>query len=216
MTVKELKTVELKMQTKTDKQEEKRIYLNQVRQHLSTLPMIGINAICYQPFGKEAQSMEVSEVLPEGYDKKITDNPFYQPTLQLTGMYLMQEARRKKEFVDRKKLQEMDEEFSSNLVKAKLVVAVVPPEGKEQEQQLDLKECKLPYLKHQSKGNFFPVFTDLWEFLKSTKIYDADTPNFSRIFGTISLASGSEKPIGFNIYALASSTQNFVTSANGT
>lgn len=164
--VRELKTVELKMPTKTDKQEEKRIYLNQVRQHLSTLPMIGINAICYRPFGKEAQSMEVSEVLPEGYDKKITDNPFYQPTLQLTGMYLMQEARRKKEFVDRKKLQEMDEEFSSNLVKAKLVVAVVPPEGKEQEQQLDLKECKLPYLKHQSKGNFFPVFTDLWEFQK--------------------------------------------------
>ena len=35
VTVKELKTVELKMQTKTDKQEEKRIYLNQVRQHLS-------------------------------------------------------------------------------------------------------------------------------------------------------------------------------------
>ncbi len=166
VTVKELKTVELKMQTAPDKQEDKRIYLNQVRQHLSILPMIGVNAVCYQPAGKEAKSIEISEVLPEGFDKKITGNPFYQPNLQLTGMYLMQEARRKKEYVDRKQLQEMDEEFSSNLVKGRLVVAVVPPQGKEQEQQLNLKECKLPYLKHQSGDSFFPVFTDLWEFQK--------------------------------------------------
>lgn len=166
VTVKELKTVELKMQAASEKQEDKRIYLNQVRQHLSTLPMMGINAVCYQPAGKKAKSIEVSEILPEGFDKKITDNPFYQPNLQLTGMYLMQEARRKKEYVDRKQLQEMDEEFSSNLVKGRLVMAVVPPEGKEKEQQLNLKECKLPYLKHQSGDSFFPVFTDLWEFQK--------------------------------------------------
>lgn len=166
VTVKELKTVELKMQAASEKQEDKRIYLNQVRQHLSTLPMMGINAVCYQPAGKKAKSIEVSEILPEGFDKKITGNPFYQPNLQLTGMYLMQEARRKKEYVDRKQLQEMDEEFSSNLVKGRLVMAVVPPEGKEKEQQLNLKECKLPYLKHQSGDSFFPVFTDLWEFQK--------------------------------------------------
>lgn len=166
VTVKELKTVELKMPAKGDKQEDKRIYLNQVRQHLSILPMIGVNAVCYKPAGKKAQSIEVTEVLPEGFDKNITGNPFYQPNLQLTGMYLMQEARRKKEYVDKKQLQEMDEEFSSNLVKGRLVVAVVPPEGKEGEQTLDLRECKLPLLKHQKGGTFFPVFTDLWEFQK--------------------------------------------------
>lgn len=166
VTVKELKTVELKMQAASEKQEDKRIYLNQVRQYLSTLPMMGINAVYYQSAGKKAKSIEVSEILPEGFDKKITDNPFYQPNLQLTGMYLMQEARRKKEYVDRKQLQEMDEEFSSNLVKGRLVMAVVPPKGKEKEQQLNLKECKLPYLKHQSGDSFFPVFTDLWEFQK--------------------------------------------------
>ena len=107
--------------------------------------------------------------LPEGFEKKVSENPLYQPNLQLTGIYLMQEARKKKELIDQKHLREMDEEFSSNLVKSRLFLAVLPPEGKERDQKLELKECKLPYLKHQSGDIFFPVFTDVWEFQKYAK-----------------------------------------------
>lgn len=146
--------------------EKKRLYLNQVRQYLGILPFIGVNAILYQPKEGEAQSVEVSRVLPEEFEKKIMGNGLYQPTLQLTGLYLMQEARRKKEYVDMKQLQALDEEFSSNLVKARLILAVLPPEGQEKEQKLNLKECQLPYLKHQSGDRFFPVFTDIWEYQK--------------------------------------------------
>ena len=58
-------------------------------------------------------------------------NALYQPNLQLTGVYLMQEARKGKDAVDRKVLHDLDEEFSSNLVKAKVFMPVLPPKGKE-------------------------------------------------------------------------------------
>lgn len=168
VSVRELKTVEVQIPVKADKPdgEKRKMYLNQVRQHLGTLPFIGINAVSYKPEGQKAQTIELVGLLPEDYEKKMKENSFYQPNLQLTGLYLMQEARRKKEFVDRKHLQELDEEYSSNLVKARLFLAVLPPEGMEKEQQLNLKECRLPYLRHQSGDIYFPVFTDIWEFQK--------------------------------------------------
>lgn len=147
----------------------KKMYLNQVRQHLGTLPFIGVNAICFHSAEGQEACIEIKEVLPEDFEKKVSENPLYQPNLQLTGIYLMQEARKKKELVDQKHLREMDEEFSSNLVKSKLFLAVLPPEGKERDPKLELKECRLPYLKHQSGDIFFPVFTDVWEFQKYAK-----------------------------------------------
>ena len=39
---------------------------------------------------------------------------------------------------------------------------VLPPKGKEKDPQLNLKECQIPYLKHQNGDLFFPVFTDIW------------------------------------------------------
>lgn len=168
VTVRELKTVEVQVPVKPDRPdgEKKRLYLNQVRQQLSTLPFMGVNAVCYKPEGQKAQSLELSGLLPEDYEKKIVENGTYQPNLQLTGLYLMQEARRKKEYVDMKNLQALDEEFSSNLVRSKLFLAVLPPAGQEKEQKIDLKKCQLPYLKHQNGDTFFPVFTDIWEFQK--------------------------------------------------
>lgn len=168
VTVRELKTVEVLVPVKGDKPEgeKRKMYLNQVRQHLGILPFLGINAVCYQPADGEARTVELSEVLPEDFEKKVGNNSFYQPNLQLTGLYLMQEARRKKEYVNMKHLQELDEEFSSNLVRSRLFLAVLPPEGKEKSEKLDLKECRLPYLKHQNGDIFFPAFTDVWEFQK--------------------------------------------------
>lgn len=166
--VRELKTVEVQVPVKPDQPdgEKRRLYLNQVRQQLSWLPFIGVNAVCYKPAGRDAQSLELAELLPEEFRKKMDGKTIYQPTLQLTGLYLMQEARRKKEYVDMKNLQALDEEFSSNLIKSRLFLAVLPPEGQEKEQKIDLKQCRLPYLKHQNGDVFFPVFTDLWEFQK--------------------------------------------------
>jgi hypothetical protein len=162
-TIRELKTVEVKLQNNA---KEKKMYLNQVRQQLTILPSIGLNAVEFTGADGEAQTVELTEVLPDEFTEKIKDHASYQPNLQLTGLYLMQEARRKKEFVDPKQLKEMDEEFSSNLVKSRMFLAVLPPEGKEQEKQVNLKECKMPYLKHQNGDIFFPLFTDIWEFQK--------------------------------------------------
>lgn len=166
--IRELKTVEVYVPVNGSNPggAKKKMYLNQVRQHLGVLPFMGVNAVGYQPAGKEMKTIDLVDILPEGFEKKVEGNSLYQPNLQLTGIYLMQEARRKKEYVDMKKLKELDEEFSSNLVKSHMFMAVLPPEGHEKDEKLNLKECKLPYLKHQSGDNFFPLFTDLWEFQK--------------------------------------------------
>lgn len=165
--VREFKTVEVQVPVKPDRPdgEKKRLYLNQVRQQLSILPFMGVNAVCCKLAGRDPQTLQLTGLLPEDFENKI-NRKMYQPTLQLTGLYLMQEARRKKEYVDRKNLQALDEEFSSNLVKAKLFLAVLPPEGQEKEEKIDLKQCRLPYLKHQNGDTFFPLFTDIWEYQK--------------------------------------------------
>lgn len=166
--IRELKTLQVQVPVSAAQPDgpKKNMYLNQVRQHLGILPFLGVNAVGYQPAGGELKSIELTRILPEGFEKKVEGNGFYQPNLQLTGLYLMQEARRKKEYVDMKQLQALDEEFSSNLVKSRLFLAVLPPEGHEKDKQLNLKECKIPYLKHQSGDKYFPVFTDIWELQK--------------------------------------------------
>ncbi|MBR5508780.1 MAG: SseB family protein [Lachnospiraceae bacterium] len=166
--VQELKTQEVYIPVKADQPdgEKKKMYLNEVRQHLGILPFLGVNAVGYQSFGSDLQSVELKDILPEGFEKRLDGNQMYQPNLQLTGLYLMQEARRNKEYVTMKQIQELDEEFSSNLVKAGLFIAVLPPEGFEKNPQLNLKDCRMPYLKHQSGDVFFPLFTDVWEFQK--------------------------------------------------
>lgn len=168
VTVREFKTVELQVPVKADRPngEKRRLYLNQVRQYLGTLPFIGINAVCFKAEGKEPCSIELTKLLPESFEEKAKESAMYQPNLQLTGLYLMQEARRKKEYVDRGQLQELDEEFSSNLVKSRLFVAVLVPEEQTKEQKIDWNKCRLPYLKHQNGDRFFPVFTDIWEYQK--------------------------------------------------
>ncbi len=182
----------------------KKLYLNQVRQHLSILPLIGVNAVGYKAEGKEQRCVELTELLPKGFEKKIEDGTLYQPNLQLTGLYLMQEARKKKEFLDMKHLQELDEEFSANLVKAHLFIGVLPPEGMEKEQKLDLRQCRFPYLKHQNGSNFFPLFTDMWEFQKyqqnNKKIRPIQVPFAEVTKFRVEAASGYMlNPMGFSL-----------------
>lgn len=166
--VKEMKTVgvEVPVNPAEPNGEKKQMFLNQVRQHLGSLPFIGVNAVSYKPADGEAETVELTALLPEGFEKKVEVNVLYNPNLQLTGAYLMQEVRKPKEKRDAEYVHELDEEFSSNLVNSKLFIAVMPPEGKERDDKLDLKECKMPYLKRKNGDVFFPIFTDIWEFQK--------------------------------------------------
>lgn len=148
----ELKTVEIQVPAdpKNPAGEKKTMYLNQVRQHLGTMPFIGVNAVCFHSVGGEETCIEIKEVLPDDFEKKVGENPLYQPNVQLTGLYLMQEARKKKELVDQKHLRELDEEFSANMVKAETVpLLFCRRKAKNVNPKLELKECRLPYLKHR-------------------------------------------------------------------
>ena len=96
--VRELKVQEIyvPVNAREPKGPKKKMYLNHVRQHIGILPFIGVNAVGYCPKGSELLTVELSGILPEGFEEKVGKNALYQPNLQLTGLYLMQEARRKK------------------------------------------------------------------------------------------------------------------------
>ena len=115
--VRDLKTLELELPVKPEEPdgEKRKVFLNQVRQHLGILPFMGVNAVCYKAADAPAELIELENVLPEDFQKKVAANALYQPNLQLTGVYLMQEARKGKDAVDRKVLHDLDEEFSSTL-----------------------------------------------------------------------------------------------------
>lgn len=204
--VQELKAVEVLVPADPKKPEgpKKKMFLNQVRQQLGVLPYMGVNAVGYKASGKETKCVELEEILPEDYEKKIAQNPLYQPNLQLTGIYLMQQARKKKEAIDRKQLVELDEEFGSNLVKAKLFVVVTPPEGHEKDPQLNLKECKLPFLRQPDGNSFFPLFTDIWEcqkYIKNNKNFRPIQVPFQDIskFWVQEARAYIINPVGFSI-----------------
>ena len=65
----ELKTVEIQVPAdpKNPAGEKKTMYLNQVRQHLGTMPFIGVNAVCFHSAGGEEACIEIKEVLPDDF-----------------------------------------------------------------------------------------------------------------------------------------------------
>ena len=92
--------------------------------------------------------------------------PLINPTLQLSGIYFMQELRRPLTQEERKEkninLRELEEELLANLNKAEFLVAMEPnPE--------DPKKINIPYLKNKDGKILQPVFSDVMEFEKFAK-----------------------------------------------
>ena len=92
--------------------------------------------------------------------------PLINPTLQLSGIYFMQELRRPLTQEERKEkninLRELEEELLANLNKAEFLVAMEPnPE--------DPKKINIPYLKNKDDKILQPVFSDVMEFEKFAK-----------------------------------------------
>ena len=90
--------------------------------------------------------------------------PLINPTLQLSGIYFMQQLRRPVDEEERKKinLRELEEELIVNLKKSEFLVAMEPdPE--------EPKRIRIPYLKNKEGKILQPVFSDVMEFEKFAK-----------------------------------------------
>ena len=85
--------------------------------------------------------------------------PVLNPSLQLSGIYFMQELRRPVEKEEHKNLRALEEELIANLKKSQFLVAM---ERNEEEP----KKINIPYLKNKEGQILQPVFSDIMEFEK--------------------------------------------------
>ena len=84
------------------------------------------------------------------------------PTLELSGIYFMQELRRPVEKEQHGNLRELEEELLVNMRKSQYLVAMEVNEE-------DPKQIRIPYLKNKNEEILQPVFTDVMELEKFTK-----------------------------------------------
>lgn len=128
-----------------------------------TLHAIGVNSIVFQK-GEETIEVELTDVARQADFSKLPPEkvPLLNPTLQLSGIYFMQELRRPVKQEEHKNLREMEEELLANLQKASYLMALEP--SKEDE-----KKVNVPYLKNKDGKIFQPVFTDAMELEKFVK-----------------------------------------------
>ncbi|MDY4205357.1 SseB family protein [Porcincola intestinalis] len=93
--------------------------------------------------------------------------PVENPSLQLSGLYFMQEATRQIPNEEKKNLSELNEEFSANLAAARYIVAVIPKEGPGTlPEKLQQHEFSVPVLNMKNGKKFVPCFSDQFEYDK--------------------------------------------------
>ena len=95
---------------------------------------------------------DLSKVEPE-------KRPLINATLQLSGIYFMQELRRPVKPEEHKNIRELEEELIANLRKSEFLVAMDRSEE-------DPAKVNIPYLKNKEDKIMQPVFTDVMEFEK--------------------------------------------------
>ena len=128
-----------------------------------TFYAIGVNSVVWTE-GEEKIEIELSDIARQADMSKVEESkrPLFNPSLQLSGIYFMQELRRPVKKEERKNMREMEEEVLANIVKSSFLVAMATDEN-------DPKKVNIPYLKTKDDKILQPVFTDVMEFEKFAK-----------------------------------------------
>ena len=121
---------------------------------------IGVNTIMWND-GGEQMEIDLERIVRKPDLSKVEPQkrPLINPTLQLSGIYFMQELRRPVKQEEHKNIRELEEELIANLRKAEFLIAI----NAEQEEDGKLH---IPYLKNKEDKILQPVFTDVMEFEK--------------------------------------------------
>ena len=117
----------------------------------STLAAIDVNEVVWVE-GEEKIGIDLTQIVHLDPKKQ----QLFNPSLQLCGIYFMQEIRRPIPFDQRPNLREQEEELMVNLRKAQLFIAM---EVSEQ----DPKKISIPYMKNKDGDIIQPAFTDIME-----------------------------------------------------
>lgn len=167
----------------------------------STLFHIGVNEVVFVEREKKTE-FELEEIVkqPDMSDVPAEKRPLFNPQLQLTSIYFMQEFRRGVELSEKKNIGELEEEMAANLVKSRFLIAL------EEVQDAEKKNMQVPYIKNKDGDVFQPVFTDAGEFNKFNrekkfKAVAAEFKNLDKVL--IPAAKGIVvNPQGFNLIVM--------------
>ena len=126
---------------------------------------IGANTVIWND-GEEQMEIDLEKIVkkPDLEKMEPAKRPLINPTLQLSGIYFMQQLRRPVDKEERKNLnlRELEEELLVNLRKSEFLIAMEPdPENP--------KKINIPYLKNKEGKILQPVFSDVMEFEKFAK-----------------------------------------------
>ncbi|MDO5337418.1 MAG: SseB family protein [Eubacteriales bacterium] len=164
-----------------------------------TLHAIGVNSVVYTREG-ETLEIELTDIARQADLSKIPENqrPLLNPTLQLSGIYFMQELRRPVKPEERRNIRELEEELLANMKKSFYLMALDSIEDEQGQ-----KKVQVPYLKNKDGKIFQPIFTDAMEldkFIKGKKMRILKVPFQDLKKLMIPNAEGYViNPLGFNL-----------------
>ena len=124
---------------------------------------IGVNSVIWNN-GADEIEIDLEKIVrkPDLSQMEPAKRPLINPTLQLSGIYFMQELRRPVEKEEHKNLRALEEELIANLKKSHFLVAMERDEE-------NPKKINIPYLKNKEGQILQPVFSDVMEFEKFAK-----------------------------------------------
>ena len=128
-----------------------------------TLYAIGVNTVIWAD-GEDRTEVDLTDIAKQADLSKLepAKRPLFNSTLQLSGIYFMQELRRPVEKEERKNMRELEEELIANLLKSDFLIAM----DKDPE---DPHKVNIPFLKNKEGDVLQPAFSDIMEFEKFAK-----------------------------------------------
>lgn len=131
----------------------------QFQSFFSLLYAIGIDTMVFNSGGDSAK-LALHDIITFDMEKLPEQRrPLINQSLQLSGLYFMQELRKPVKNEEKKNLREMEEEVIVNLRRSEILMAVEPGEGK----------VNIPCIRNKEQKSFQPFFTDSMEAEKFTK-----------------------------------------------
>ena len=123
----------------------------------ANLYMIGVNGIAANIGTDKEWSLQLSDIVRRqeeetAENKKVVENPEF----HLTALYLMQEARKRKEVTRSEEFKELEEEMMAHFKKGNFIIGIQ-------------EEKTVPILKLQNGDAYQPIFTDISEYMKFAK-----------------------------------------------
>lgn len=124
---------------------------------------IGVNTVMWND-GDEQMEIDLEKIVrkPDLSNVEPQKRPLINPTLQLSGIYFIQELRRPVPKEEHKNLRALEEEVIVNLRKSEFLIAM-------QKKGDEPDKVNIPYLKDKEGKILQPVFSDVLEFEKFAK-----------------------------------------------